>query len=75
VSAPADADVSSPPLDSSRLSKAFSAALGAVNVESAAGEAEIDVGEVPAPAEGAVAGIPGVNLGAPSSTSGGGTRA
>lgn len=66
MSAPADADVSSPPLDSARLSKAFSAALDAVDPESGAGEADIDVGEVSA--------IPGVNPGAPGSTSAGGTR-
>ena len=82
VSAPADEAVSSPPLDSSRLSAAFGAALGAVDAEEdAAGEAEIDVGDTsasvsvapPAYAEGeAVAGIPGVNTGAPATSGGGG---
>lgn len=79
VSAPSDENVTSPGLDSSRLSAAFGAAIGAVDAEGGS-EAEIDVGDasaaaVPPPyAEGAGASvsIPGVNPGTSSSLAGGG---
>lgn len=70
VSAPSDDAVTSPGLDSSRLSAAFGAALGAVDDTGDVSEGDIDVGSgsvaLPAYGEvegGATTGIPGVNPG------------
>lgn len=77
VSAPSDDNVTSPGLDSSRLSAAFGAALGAVDADAEGSEGgDIDVGDasgpVPPPyvegAGGASVSIPGVNPGTSSLT-------
>lgn len=77
ASPPAEENVTSPGLNSSRLSAAFGAAIGAVDVEGS--EADIDVGDasagVPPPyveGAGASVSIPGVNPGTSSLAGGGG---